>query len=103
MFTSLSWLSEFHSVIHTLYTDYPNKSIFREVLPLEKIVYEQVSEPHIIGTITFEKQGKQTIIHWQAVFDSREEFIEVVKKYKADVGHKQNVERMVAYLEHFSK
>ena len=42
-------------------TDYPNKSIFREVLPLEKIVYEHVSEPHIVGTITFEKQGKQTI------------------------------------------
>jgi uncharacterized protein YndB with AHSA1/START domain len=84
-------------------TDYPNKSIFREVLPLEKIVYEHVSEPHILATIAFEKQGKQTFIHWHMLFDSREEFIEVVKKYKADAGLKQNVEKMVTYLEQFSK
>ena len=49
----------------------------------------------------FEKQGKQTFICWHALFDSREEFIEVVKKHKADVGLKQNVEKMVVYLEHF--
>jgi len=84
-------------------TDYPNKSIFREVLPLEKIVYEHVSEPHILVTVTFEKQGKQTFIHWHMLFDSREEFIEVVKKYKADVGLRQNVEKMVTYLERFPK
>ena len=84
-------------------TDYLNKSIFREVLPLEKIVYEHVSEPHIMATITFEKLGKQTFIHWHMLFDSREEFIEVVKKYKADAGLKQNVEKMVTYLEQFSK
>jgi hypothetical protein len=70
---------------------------------LEKIVYEHVSEPHIVATITFEKQGKQTIIHWHAVFDSREEFIEVVKKHKADTGLKQNIEKMVTYLQAFSK
>ena len=84
-------------------TDYPNKSIFREVLPLKKIVYEHVSEPHILATITFESQGKQTFIHWHMLFDSREEFIEVVKRHKADTGLKQNVEKLVTYLERFSK
>ena len=84
-------------------TDYPNKSIFREVLPFEKIVYEHISKPHILATIDFQKQGNQTFIHWHMLFDSREEFIEVVKKYKADVGLKQNVEKMVTYLERFSK
>lgn len=84
-------------------TDYPNKSIFREVLPFEKIVYEHISKPHILATIAFQKQGNQTFIHWHMLFDSREEFIEVVKKYKADVGLKQNVEKMVTYLERFSK
>jgi uncharacterized protein YndB with AHSA1/START domain len=83
-------------------SDYLNKSIFKEVLPLKKIVYEHVSEPHILATITFEKQGRQTIIHWHALFDSREEFIEVVKKYKADVGLKQNVEKLVVYLDRLS-
>ena len=84
-------------------TDYPNKSIFKEVLPLKKIIYEHISEPHIVATITFEKQGKQTFIHWHMLFDNREDFIEVVKKYKADVGLKQNVEKMIAYLENFSR
>jgi uncharacterized protein YndB with AHSA1/START domain len=84
-------------------TDYPNKSIFLEVLPLKKIVYEHISEPHILATITFEMQGKQTFIHWHMLFDSREEFLEVIKKHKADVGLKQNVEKLVAYLEDFSK
>ncbi|HZZ76802.1 MAG TPA: SRPBCC family protein [Puia sp.] len=82
-------------------TDYPNKSIFREVLPLKKIVYEHISDPHIVATITFEKQGNQTLMHWHAIFDSREKFIEVVKKYKADVGIRQNVEKMIAYLDVF--
>jgi uncharacterized protein YndB with AHSA1/START domain len=83
-------------------TNYPNKSIFREIVPLKKIVYEHVSEPHILATISFEKKGKQTVIIWHALFDSREAFIEVVKKHKADVGFKQNVEKMSVYLENFS-
>src|SRR4051794_21742416 len=82
-------------------TDYPNKSIFKEILPLKKIVYEHISVPHILATIRFEELGAQTGIHWHMLFDSREEFIEVVKKYKADLGLKQNVARMVVYLEHF--
>ena len=84
-------------------TDYVNKSIFREVVPFKKIVYEHVSAPHIVATILFEKQGNQTMLNWHMIFDSREDFIEVVKTYKADVGLKQNVEKMVVYLEQFSK
>jgi uncharacterized protein YndB with AHSA1/START domain len=84
-------------------TDYPNKSFFREIIPLKKIVYEHVSLPHIVATITFEKQGNQTLLRWHALFDSREDFIDVVKTHKADVGLKQNVEKMVGYLANFSK
>ena len=84
-------------------TDYPNKSIFREVLPMKKIVYEHVSDPHIIATITFEKQGNQTFIRWHALFDSREAFVEVVKKHRANEGIRQNVEKMISYLDAFQK
>jgi hypothetical protein len=35
------------------------------------------------------------------LFDSREEFLEVIKKHKADVGLKQNVEKMAVYVEDF--
>jgi uncharacterized protein YndB with AHSA1/START domain len=80
-------------------TDYENESIFREIVPLKKIVYEHVSHPHIVATILFEKSGQETLITWHALFDSREEFLEIVKIHKADVGLKQNVGKLVAYLE----
>jgi hypothetical protein len=41
--------------------------------------------------------------HLPALFDSREEFIEVIKTYKADVGMKQNVEKLILYLKGLAK
>ena len=84
-------------------TDYPNRSIFKEIVPFKKIVYEHISVPHILATISFEKQGGQTNIHWHMLFDSREDFIGVIKKHKADVGLKQNLAKMIVYLENFPK
>jgi uncharacterized protein YndB with AHSA1/START domain len=83
--------------------DYENKSIFKEIIPFKKIVYEHVSYPHIIATIHFEKQESQTLVTWHMLFDSREEFIGVVKTYKADEGLKQNVEKLSVYLAGLSK
>ena len=83
--------------------DYENKSIFREIIPFKKIVYEHVSYPHIIATIHFEKQEGQTLVTWHMLFDSREKFIGVVKTYKADEGLKQNVEKLSVYLAGLSK
>ncbi len=79
-------------------TDYPNKSIFREVIPMKKIVYEHISYPHILATITFEERGEQTFIHWHMLFDSAEEFIAVVQKYGAAEGLKQNVAKLSLYV-----
>src|ERR1700679_803985 len=41
-------------------TDYPNKSVFKEIIPFKRIVYEHTSYPHIIATIDFEARGEQT-------------------------------------------
>jgi uncharacterized protein YndB with AHSA1/START domain len=84
-------------------TDYKNKSIFREIIPFKKIVYEHISYPHIIATIQFEEIGKETLISWHMLFDSHEEFIAVVKTFKADIGLKQNVEKLAVYLEGLKK
>lgn len=78
--------------------DYKNKSIFREVVPLKKLVYEHVTGPHFMATITFEEQGEQTYLKWHMLFDTREQLIEVVKTFKADEGLKQNVEKLIVYL-----
>jgi len=78
-------------------TDYKNKSIFKEVVPLKKIVYEHVSSPGFIATIEFEAQGEQTLISWHMLFENSEQFIQVVKTFKADEGLKQNLEKLNEY------
>ena len=78
-------------------TDYKNKSIFREVIPFKKIVYEHIA-PMFVATVTFEEQGEQTLINWHMLFETAEEFIRVVKTFKADEGLKQNIEKLNVYL-----
>lgn len=79
-------------------TDYINKSVFKEIIPFKKIVYEHISYPRILATITFEDRGEQTFINWHMLFESVEIFKEVVKTYKADEGLKQNVEKLGVYV-----
>lgn len=91
---------DWHLVLHGPDgTDYRNESVFREIIPLEKIVYEHTSAPFFTATITFEAQGAQTQLHWHMVFRNREEFIQTVKVFKADQGLQQNVVKLDAYLQ----
>jgi uncharacterized protein YndB with AHSA1/START domain len=79
-------------------TDYKNKSVFREVVKYKRIVYEHVTAPKFVTTIEFEERGDTTFLSWHMLFESREQFIQVVKTFKADEGLKQNVDKLVAYL-----
>jgi len=79
--------------------DYDNSSLFKEIIPYKKIVFEHISNPHFIATIIFEEQAEQTKITWQMLFDTVEQFIGVVKTYKADKGLEQNIEKLQVYLE----
>jgi len=79
-------------------TDYKNKSIFKEVVQYKKIVYEHVTAPKFVSTVTFEDRGEQTFLTWHMLFESAEQFIQVVKTFKADEGMKQNVEKLEVYL-----
>lgn len=78
-------------------TDYKNKSIFKEVIPHKKIVFEHIS-PSFIATIEFEARGEKTFLSWHMLFRTKEEFIQVVKTFKADEGQKQNVDKLEHYL-----
>jgi uncharacterized protein YndB with AHSA1/START domain len=42
-------------------TNYPNKSIFKEIIPFKKIVFEHFN-PHFITTVLFESKGKETLL-----------------------------------------
>ena len=80
-------------------TDYKNKSIFREIIKHKKIVYEHISGPKFLATIDFEDRGDTTFINWHMLFETKEQFIQVVKTFKADEGLKQNVEKLNAYVQ----
>jgi uncharacterized protein YndB with AHSA1/START domain len=79
-------------------TDYKNKSVFKEVILHKKIVYEHISGPKFLATIEFEEQDDKTFIKWHMLFESKEQFIQTVKTFKADEGLKQNVEKLDRYL-----
>lgn len=78
-------------------TDYKNESVFLEVVTHRKIVFEHVS-PKFTATIGFEARGEQTLLTWHMLFESAEQFIQVVKTNGADEGLKQNVEKLSRYL-----
>ena len=80
-------------------TDYKNKSVFKEIIKHKKLVYEHISGPKFIATVQFDGRGDTTFIEWQMLFETREEFIQTVKTFKADEGLKQNVEKLEKYLE----
>ena len=80
-------------------TDFKNKSIFREIVKYKKIVYEHVTSPKFLATVEFESQGEKTFIKWDMLFESKEQFIQVVKTFKADEGLKQNIDKLNHYLQ----
>jgi uncharacterized protein YndB with AHSA1/START domain len=78
--------------------DYKNKSVFKEVIKHKKIVYDHVSAPKFTATIEFKSQGNKTHISWHMLFETKEQFIQVVKTFKADEGLKQNIDKLEKYL-----
>jgi len=79
-------------------TDYKNKSIYKEIVVNKRIVFNHFN-PDFTTTIEFEEQGEQTHLRWHMLFESVEEFIQVVKTFKADEGLKQNIEKLIVYLQ----
>lgn len=80
-------------------TDYKNKSLFKEVIPFRKLVYEHISGPKFLATVWFESRGETTFLEWQMLFETREQLIQVVKTFKADEGMVQNVDKLQSYLQ----
>ncbi len=78
-------------------TNYPNRSIFKEIISLKKIVFEHY-HPNFITTVLFEAKGVETLVDWTMVFDTVEMRDTVVKAHKADEGQKQNIEKLEKYI-----
>jgi uncharacterized protein YndB with AHSA1/START domain len=81
-------------------TDYANRSIFKEIIPLKKIVFEHFN-PAFTTTVIFESKGTETLIDWTMLFDTAEMRDIVVKAHKAGEGLKQNLDKLEEYLQSF--
>jgi len=77
--------------------NYPNRSIFKEIIPLKKIVYEHFN-PHFITTVLFEAKGQETQVDWSMLFDTAEARDIVVKAHNAAEGLKQNLDKLEVFL-----
>jgi uncharacterized protein YndB with AHSA1/START domain len=80
-------------------TDFENKFIYSEIKPFSKLVLDHLKEPKFTIIITLIDKGNQTEVEWTNVFDSVPSLEEAVRAFKADVGLKQNLERLSLYLE----
>jgi uncharacterized protein YndB with AHSA1/START domain len=85
-------------------TDYPNKSLFTEVLPYERLRY-MLSGGKRGGpaaqfemTTTFEDYGDKTLLTMRMVFASAKARDENVREYGSIEGGKQTLERLAEHL-----
>jgi uncharacterized protein YndB with AHSA1/START domain len=85
-------------------TDYPNRIVYLEVAPPERLVYkhdpDKDDEPvSFTVTVTFEQQGPDTALTMSMEFPSRAALLEVCEKYGAEEGAVQTLGRLTAYVE----
>jgi uncharacterized protein YndB with AHSA1/START domain len=85
--------------------NYPNKSVFKEIVKPEKIVYSHAGGKQggrgasFVSTWTFEEAGKnKTKVSIRHVFGSVERHDFVVKQYNVIEGGKQTLERFGEYV-----
>lgn len=78
--------------------NYKNRNVFTEIVKHKRIVFEHVSAPKHITTVTFTAEGEKTRVTWHMLFESKEQFEHTVKTFKADEGLKQNLEKLATYL-----
>ncbi len=84
-------------------TDYPNSSVFTEIVPLERIVFSHGDKAgglgaHFVATWRFEALGAQTRLSVHMLFDTPADRDFVVKEFGAIEGGKQTLGRLAEYL-----
>jgi uncharacterized protein YndB with AHSA1/START domain len=83
-------------------TDYPNKMVFEEVIPNQKLVFTHSDDAdnglsfHV--TVTFEEKGDKTLLTMHHVFGTAEERNMVVEKFGAIEGGRQTLTRLEEHL-----
>jgi uncharacterized protein YndB with AHSA1/START domain len=76
-------------------TNYPNESVFREVVVPERVVFEHLSEGHhFFMTITFTAHDNRTVVCWRQVFDTAAHKQRIAAF--VEQANEQNLDRLAA-------
>jgi len=78
--------------------DYKNESVYLEVLRPERLVYEHLSGPAFVATVTFEAQGDKTKVSMRLLFETAEVRRKTVELFNAIEGQKQTLQRLADQL-----
>ena len=81
-------------------TRYPNHSVFKEITPPSKLVFDHGDGQRVWfeATVLLEKTDGGTRITLRQLYPSQDSRDEVVKKYGAIEGGKQHLAKLEAYL-----
>ncbi|HEX3552719.1 MAG TPA: SRPBCC family protein [Thermoanaerobaculia bacterium] len=75
--------------------DYPNESVFIEIVAPDRVFFEHISEGHhFFMTITFTAQGNQTLVGWRQVFDTAAHRARIA--HFVEEANEQNLNRLAA-------
>jgi uncharacterized protein YndB with AHSA1/START domain len=74
--------------------DYPNESVFAEVVEPERVAIEHMSGHHFTLTITFTEHGDKTKVGWRQVFDTARERERIAKIVIE--ANEENLDRLTA-------
>jgi uncharacterized protein YndB with AHSA1/START domain len=78
--------------------NYPNESVFVEIVAFERIVFRHVVPPRFLATATFDEQGNKTLLTWRMLFETSKLRDAVIDKHNAAEGLKQNLDKLGEYL-----
>ncbi|MGE0019398.1 MAG: SRPBCC domain-containing protein [Draconibacterium sp.] len=72
--------------------NYPNESVFEEIIPDEKIVIRHIVQPIFTLTVRISEEENGSVVHWEQEFDNEE-----VAKNVAHIvipSNEQNLDRL---------
>lgn len=76
--------------------DYPNESLFEELVPDSKIVIHHNCPPNFRLTVGLTPEGEGTHLTWEQIFEDAETAQAV--KLRAGLANEQNIDRLTAVL-----
>lgn len=81
-------------------TRYPNHSVFKEITPPSKQVFDHGDGERVWfeATILLEEKGDSTLVTLRQVYSTQESRDEVAEKYGAVEGGKQHLAKLEAYI-----